>query len=72
MCALKNNQQIKETAAVTTWLPLPSIPLKKESTRKELHLQLRQALKIERRQTYDGLHQRLENLGACNHSSNLT
>jgi len=53
LCALKNNEQIKDTAAITTWCPLPSVPLKKESTRKELRLQLRQALRIERRQTYD-------------------
>ena len=43
--------------------------IKKESTQKELRLQLRQALRIERRQTYDGLYQRLENLGACNYYS---
>ena len=69
LCSLKNNEQIKDTAAIPTWCPLPSVQLKKESTQKELRLQLRQALRIERRQTYGGLYQRLENLGACNYCS---
>jgi hypothetical protein len=69
LCSLKNNEQITDTAAVPTWCPLPSVPLIRESTQKELRLQLRQALKIERRQTYGGLPQRLENLGACNYYS---
>ncbi len=53
LCALKKNKHLEDTAAIPTWCPLPSVPLKKESTRKELRLQLRQALRIERRQTYD-------------------
>ena len=69
LCDLKNNEQIKDTAAIPTWCPLPSVQLKKESTKKELRLKLRQALRIERRQTYGGLYQRLENLGACNYCS---
>ena len=69
LCSLKNNEQIKDTAAIATWCPFLSVTLEKESTRKELRLQLRQALRIERRQTYGGLYQRLENLGACNYHS---
>ena len=69
LCDLKNNEQIKDTAAIPTWCPSPSVSLKKESIQKELRLQLRQALRIERRQTYGGLYQRLENLGACNYYS---
>ena len=69
LCSLKNNEQIKDTAAIPTWCPSPSVPLKKESIQKELRLQLCQALRIERRQTYGELYQRLENLGACNYYS---
>ena len=36
LCALKKNEQIEDTAAIPTWCPLPSVPLKKESNEKEL------------------------------------
>jgi len=29
LCFLKNNEQIKDTAAIPTWCPLPSLPFKK-------------------------------------------
>lgn len=36
LCALKKNEQIEDTAVIPTWCPLPSVPLKKESTQEEL------------------------------------
>ena len=36
LCALKKNEQIRDAAVIPTWCPLPSGPLNKESTQKEL------------------------------------
>jgi hypothetical protein len=36
LCALKKNEQIKDTAVIPTWCPLPSSQLNKESTQEEM------------------------------------